>query len=214
VLEADGDVLEADGLAARRGYATLFRDVTFSLREGDGLAVTGPNGSGKTTLLRMVAGLTAPVEGELRWRGEGAAPFAQALRDAVLFNGHLPALKDELSAEENLDAWLRLDGGRVAHDTIAQALHDVGLARQRRLPARVLSQGQRRRIALARLRLASRPLWILDEPATALDTNGLALLAALVDAHLDAGGLCIMATHQPLVLQSTRVQSLELHAAA
>jgi heme exporter protein A len=207
-------VLEAERLAARRGYATLFRDVTFSLRAGEVLVVTGPNGSGKTTLLRMLAGLTVPFEGELRWHGEGVAPFAQSLRDAVLFNGHLPALKDELSAEENLDAWLRLDGERVAHDVIAQALNDVGLARQRRLPARVLSQGQRRRIALARLRLASRPLWILDEPATALDADGLAMLAALVDAHLDAGGLCVAATHQPLVLQSPGVQSLELHAAA
>jgi heme exporter protein A len=206
-------VLEAQSLAARRGYATLFRDVRFSLRPGEALVVTGPNGSGKTTLLRMLAGLTAPFEGEVRWRGEPVAPFAQALRDALLFNGHSSALKDELSAEENLDAWLRLDGERVASEVIAQALADVGLARQRRLPARVLSQGQRRRIALARLRLASRPLWILDEPATALDTDGLAMLAALVDAHLDGGGLCVAATHQALVLQSTRAQSLVLHAA-
>jgi heme exporter protein A len=206
-------VLEADGLAARRGYSTLFRDVTFSLRAGTGLVVTGPNGSGKTTLLRMLAGLTAPVEGELRWRGERVAPFAQALRGALLFNGHLPALKDELTAEENLDAWLRLDGERVAHGVIAQALRDVGLERQRRLPARVLSQGQRRRIALARLRHASRPLWILDEPATALDADGLAMLGSLIDAHLDGGGLCIAATHQALVLQSRRMQSLVLQAA-
>ena len=207
-------VLDARRLAARRGYATLFTGVTFRVLAGETLLVSGPNGSGKTTLLRMTAGLTAPAEGELRWHGDAVRPFDARLRKAVAFNGHLPALKDELTPEENLAAWIALDDAAAPDDAIAEALDAVALARQRQLPVRVLSQGQRRRIGLARLRLVRRPLWVLDEPLTALDAQGIEALGTLLDAHLAAGGLCIAASHQPLPAARERTRTLSLVPAA
>ena len=203
-------MLDADRLAAQRGHATLFSNVRLSVRPGEALVVTGRNGSGKTTLLRILAGLTAPVEGEIRWRGAVARAFDPRLRQGVAFNGHLSALKDEMTAEENLRAWLALGGPTPADDAIAGALDAVALGRQRRLPVRVLSQGQRRRIGLARLRLATRPMWILDEPMTALDADGIGALGTLLDAHLAAGGACIAASHQTLPVAGGRWQELAL----
>jgi heme exporter protein A len=208
---ADG--VAAEGLAARRGHATLFANLHFSLPVGCALIVTGPNGSGKTTLLRIVAGLTAPIEGGIRWQGQLMRPFDARMRDAVAFNGHLPALKDELSAEENLRTWIALDDRSPEDDAVGGALDAVTLARQRRLPVRVLSQGQRRRIGLARLRLVRRPLWVLDEPLTALDADGVNALGALLDAHLAGGGLCIAASHQALPIARERVRTLALGTA-
>jgi heme exporter protein A len=137
-------------------------------------------------------------------------PFDPRLRDAVVFNGHLPALKDELTAEENLAQWIALHDGACPPAVIGEALDAVALERQRLLPVRVLSQGQRRRIGLARLRLVQRPLWILDEPLTALDADGIDVLRDLLGAHLDGGGLCVAASHQPLPVASKRERSLVL----
>jgi heme exporter protein A len=128
----------------------------------------------------------------------------------VAFVGPLPALKADLPAEENLAALVALGGTRARPERLAAALDPVALTRQRALPARVLSQGQRRRIALARLALADKALWILDEPATALDAEGSALLARLVGEHVAAGGSVVMATHQPLELPPGRTQALAL----
>lgn len=211
--ESAGD-LRAERLAARRGYVTLFSDVAFSVHGGEVLVVTGPNGSGKTTLLRMLAGLTAPAAGEIRWRQHVMRPFDERLRGAVAFNGHLPALKDELTAEENLVQWIALDDRLPAPEVVAEALDEVALGRQRRLPVRVLSQGQRRRIGLARLRLVERPLWILDEPLTALDADGVEVLRALLAAHVDGGGLCVAASHQGLPISRGRERSLALGTGA
>ena len=136
-----GSTLGVERLAAQRGYVTLFSGVTFSVRGGEALVVTGPNGSGKTTLLRILAGLTIPADGEIRWRQVRVGPFDARLRDAVAFNGHLPALKDELSAEQNLSDWIALADRSVARAAIAAALDAVALERQRGLPVRVLSQG-------------------------------------------------------------------------
>ena len=204
--------LEAKGLSARRGYATLFSNVDFALCAGEALVVTGPNGSGKTTLLRIVAGLTAPAEGELRWRGRGVRPFDTHLRDAVAYNGHLPALKDELTPEENLRDWIALDDESARDDAIAEALAAVALSQRRGLPVRVLSQGQRRRIGLARLALVERPLWVLDEPLTALDADAIGALGRLLERHLADGGLCIAASHQSLPIERERVRTLALAA--
>jgi heme exporter protein A len=205
---ADG--VDAERLAARRGYATLFANLQFSVSAGCALTVTGANGSGKTTLLRIIAGLTAPVEGEIRWQGQAMHPFDPRMRQAVAFNGHLPALKDELSAEDNLRAWIALDDRSPDDDAVGEALDAVALARQRRLPVRVLSQGQRRRIGLARLRIVRRSLWVLDEPLTALDAEGVDALGALLDVHLAKGGLCIAASHQALPIARERMRSLAL----
>jgi heme exporter protein A len=193
-------MLEALDLAGRRGHARLFAGLRFAVAPGEALIVTGPNGTGKTTLLRMLAGLTAPDAGEIRWRGERVRPFAPRLRQAVAYAGHLPALKDELTTEENLASLVRLAGADSSADEMRTALDEVALGRQRTLPARVLSAGQRRRIGLARLRLVKRPLWVLDEPVTALDAAGTALLAGMVRGHLRQGGIAVAATHQRLDL--------------
>ena len=203
-------MLEAQRLAARRGFSRLFAGLSFRVVPGEALVVTGANGSGKTTLLRMLAGLTAPEVGEIHWQGKRVGSFDPELRAAVAFSGHLPALKDGLTAEENLASLVALEGSPAASDDIAHALDEVALSRQRTLPARVLSQGQRRRIGLARLSLAARPLWVLDEPLAALDAAGSALLARMVGRHLANGGVAVIATHAPLGLPESRLASLVL----
>jgi heme exporter protein A len=204
------DALDVERLAARRGYVQLFAGIGFSVASGEALSITGPNGSGKTTLLRILAGLSVPADGEIRWRQRAVRAFDPRIREAVAFNGHLPALKDELTAEENLALAVALDDRALAREAIAAALDTVSLARQRGLPVRVLSQGQRRRIGLARLHLVDRPLWILDEPLTALDADGIGVLGALLDRHLGGGGLCVASSHQPLPIAAQRTRSLRL----
>ena len=202
--------LEARRLSAKRGYATLFAGVDFSIEGGEALVVTGPNGRGKTTLLRIVAGLTTPVEGEIRWRNETMRPLDARMRTCVAFSGHLPALENELTAFENLAFWIELHDRRAPPACIAGALDAVALGSRRSLPVRALSQGQRRRIALARLALVDRPLWVLDEPLTALDTDAIRILGDLADAHLAKGGIVIAASHQALPIPAERMQTLAL----
>ena len=179
--------LEGRGLACSRGPATLFRDVSFRVASGEWLAVRGPNGSGKTTLLRCVAGLTRADAGAVSREGD------------LIYSGHLAGIKDDLSAEENLHGALTLRS--VAVDAAAErdALARVGLDKRRSLPARRLSAGQRRRIGLARLMLDPAPIWVLDEPLTALDDAGQALFGELLGRHLERGGLALLATHHDLV---------------
>ena len=203
-------MLEVHDLAARRGHATLFTGVSFRLAAGQALALTGPNGSGKTTLLRILAGLTAPWAGTVRWRDKTLAPFAPSMRQNALLAAHVPALKDELTAAENLTIQCALAGHQVAMVDVRVALDAVGLGAAQALPAGVLSQGQRRRIGLARLLLVRRPLWLLDEPATALDAGGLALLGHLLVDHLDSGGMVVATTHQVLDVPPERMKSLAL----
>lgn len=201
-------MLEAIDLCARRGFSRLFAGLAFRVEPGQALLVTGANGTGKTTLLRILAGLSQPTEGQVHWQG---APITrlEARRD-IAFAGHLPALKDELTAEENLASLVELAGEKPDPKSLRAALAAVALEAQRVLPARVLSQGQRRRINLARLTLVRRALWLLDEPVTALDTAGVALMAGLVTHHLEQGGSVVAATHQALVLPPERMRSLAL----
>lgn len=165
---------------------------------GEVLCLRGPNGSGKTTLLRCLAGLTRPDAGDIRWLGRPIAEAESGFREALAFLGHLPALKDDLTAEENLDFALRLRGVRADAGSRRAALDRVGLGRRLRLPARRLSAGQRRRVGLARLCLDPARLWLLDEPLTALDDEGQQLFHALLGQHLQSGGVCVAATHHAL----------------
>jgi len=203
-------MLEAHDLAARRGDAQLFSGVSLSLGPGTALFVRGPNGSGKTTLLRILAGTTEAAAGRVLWRGEEVGPFHPVLRACAVFIGHAPALKDELTTEENLASLATLHGAPAERAAVLEALNAWSLSRQRSLPARVLSQGQRRRVALARLWLLSRPLWLLDEPATALDAAGQVTLRDALAAHLAARGIAVIATQQDLPVASGAHQSLLL----
>ena len=203
-------MLEAQKLSARRGFATLFSGLSFRVDAGEALVVSGANGTGKTTLLRIIAGLTLPHAGTLTWNGEAVKPLDPDFRRIVAYAGHLPSLKDELTAEENLASLLALDGEAVTGAALRSALDDVALTRQRTLPARVLSQGQRRRVGLARLALMPRALWILDEPTTALDSSGIELLGSVLARHLSGGGMLVAATHAALGLPPARVKNVAL----
>ena len=198
-------LIEGRGLTASRGATTLFRDVAFQAAPGEWLALVGANGSGKTTLLRCVAGLTRADAGEVLLDGERVTAASERYRQAMVYGGHAPGIKDDLNAEENLRALLALRG--VAADAARErgALDEVGLARRRLLPARRLSAGQRRRIGLARLMVDPAAIWLLDEPLTALDEGGRALFERLLAQHLARGGLAIIATHQDLQPAATRV---------
>ena len=201
-------MLEAQKLAARRGFARLFAGLSFRVDAGEALVVTGRQRHRQDHAAAHARRALRASRGEIRWNGRPAAPFDPALRAALAFAGHLPSLKDELTAEENLASLVALEGVAAPRDAIGDALDNVALSRQRALPARVLSQGQRRRIGLARLSLLPRPLWILDEPVTALDAAGAELLARLVAGHLAKGGLAVAATHAPLGLPAARVRPL------
>lgn len=182
--------LTATDLAAVRGGRRVFSGVSFQLGAGDLLAVTGANGSGKSTLLRLVAGLLPPAAGTLELQPaeeRGVAGVAHYL-------GHLDGLKTALSVRQNLLFWARL--WRAPDEAAAAALAAVGLENLAGLPAGVLSAGQRRRVAIARLLLAERPLWLLDEPATALDAAAEVMLDRLIAAHLAGGGMAMVATHR------------------
>ena len=203
-------MLEAQQLAAQRGSAVLFANVDFTVRAGEALMVTGANGSGKTTLMKIAAGLTRPVTGRLSWLGTAVLPFDPALRASTLYIGHSPALNDELTAEENLCALVRLHGTQADTAAIRAALSAWSLEAQRALPARALSQGQRRRVGLARLRLLRRALWVLDEPTAALDSAGVALLEQHVSSHLASGGIALIATHDDLTLNAGTKRNLHL----
>lgn len=200
--------LEARALTCSRGAARLFRDVSFEAAAGEWVALRGPNGSGKTTLLRCIAGLAHADAGETLWNGIATTRERETFRAHLLYAGHLPGIKDDLSAEENLQSALALRGVAAGAGAMQEALATVGLAARRNLPARKLSAGQRRRIGLARLSLDPAPLWMLDEPLTALDDEGQALFARLLARHLAQGGLAVIATHHGLAPSPAREVSL------
>jgi heme exporter protein A len=203
-------VLEARDLACRRGPALLFSGLDFDVSGGELLCVRGPNGCGKTTLLRCVTGLTRLDHGTVVWHGEPALRDPERMRAGMAYAGHLPGLKDDLTAEENLEFALRLRGAPASLQQRREALASVGLDKRRRIPARRLSAGQRRRIGLARLALDPAELWVLDEPLTALDDAGQALFLDLLDRHLAKGGLALAATHHRLAPPSGIVRELRL----
>ena len=192
-------------LACSRGPVRLFRGLSFEVSAGEWLALRGPNGSGKTTLLRCIAGLTRLDAGEVLLDETPTTRAGERFRAELLYAGHLPGIKDDLSAEENLRGSLALRGVTAPAAAVQEALVQVGLEKRRRLPARRLSAGQRRRIGLARLMLDSASIWVLDEPITALDDEGQALFGRLLSRHLERGGMALLATHHDLAPAPARV---------
>ena len=201
-------MLETSGLACERGGLRLFADLDFALAPGELLRVRGPNGAGKTTLLRTLAGLTRAAAGTIRWRGD---PIGDEYRSEMLFLGHAAAVKDELTVAENLVFAFGLAGQIRSGAQCEAALETLGIARLATLPARFLSQGQRKRVALARLALsAEKPLWLLDEPYSALDAEGIACVSGLCAAHLAAGGMVALTSHQDVAIAGAVELGLEL----
>ncbi|MBK1701793.1 cytochrome c biogenesis heme-transporting ATPase CcmA [Thiococcus pfennigii] len=203
-------MLQVVDLACRRGDRRLFSALGFALDPGVLLHVRGRNGSGKTTLLRALCGLLLPEQGTIRWRGEDIRTLGDEYHGDLLYFGHLNGIKGDLTGIENLRIAATLDGDRIDTDDLWRALARMGLEGFEDLPTRMLSQGQKKRVALARLVLSSAPLWILDEPFTALDKDAVVLLQTLIANHVDAGGLAILTTHQEVPLTSGRIQRLDL----
>jgi heme exporter protein A len=187
--------LLASGLKCVRGGREVFSDLSFETPAGELLAVTGRNGSGKTSLLRLIAGLLAPAGGSVVLEG---GDDELTLSEQAHYVGHRDALKPALSVAENLRFWRDFLGGEASD--AAESLAAVGLDHAAQLPAAFLSAGQRRRLSLARLLAVRRPIWLLDEPTTALDAGGQEMVAGLMREHLARGGLIVAATHAPLGL--------------
>ncbi len=204
-------------LSCSRGERLLFRRLELNLAAGQWLHVRGANGRGKTTLLRVIAGLSQPDEAEqsddpaeILWNGVSITDNRHLYLQEMLFMGHRYAVKEELSGFENLRFTLALDQKKYSDVDLMTALSQVGLKGREHLPVRDLSEGQKKRILLARLVLRRAKLWILDEPFNALDVDGVALLSTLILQHLSAGGLVILTSHQPIPLRDGMGQSLTL----
>ena len=192
-------LLQAVELECWRGDQQLFQSLSFVINAGEALQIVGRNGSGKTTLLRTICGLTRTESGHLNWRGEPLDQNTDAYRSEMLYVGHENGLKFELSPLENLRT-LRDIAGRSRNVTLEDALQQVGLRGYEDRPIRLLSSGQRRRVALAKLIVVSASLWLLDEPFTNLDVAGTGLVNELVAEHLDGGGALLFTSHAPLSL--------------
>ena len=204
-------MLDVSGLECVRGDRRLFKDICFSLRPGGLLQVHGPNGSGKTSLLRILCGLLAPAGGEVRWRGENIRALGEEYCGELLYIGHANAVKDELTPAENLMVACTLAGMHIGKTQVGDALCRLGLAGYEELPVKVLSQGQRRRVALARLVLsAALPLWIVDEPFTALDTDAVEEVKTLIAQHLARGAAVVLTTHQEVEITAVLKQRIVL----
>ncbi|HUF81556.1 MAG TPA: cytochrome c biogenesis heme-transporting ATPase CcmA [Burkholderiales bacterium] len=204
-------MLEAIDLEATRGDTVLFRGLSFALGPGTLLRVTGANGSGKTSLLRALCGLLMPSAGEVRWNGESIRAAREEYWKQLAYLGHANALKDDLTAEENLAVACALGGLAELPPRLRAALEAFGLAGHARLPVRAYSQGQRRRAALARLAVsAALPLWILDEPFASLDAAAVEQVQSLVAAHLARGGMTVITTHQEARIAAPSVLDIRL----
>lgn len=205
-------MLEVRDLACARGGRSLFRPLSFAVQPGELLWVEGRNGAGKTSLLRLICGLGEPEGGEVLWNGQTTLGQREVFLGSLLYLGHLNALKDDLTVMENLRLAARLAGLDAARAGVEDALAAAGIAALGGRPVRTLSQGQRRRASLARLWLPGlRPLWILDEPFSALDADAVGRLTARVATHLQAGGMALLTTHQEVPLPGARVRRLALH---
>ncbi len=203
-------MLIAQGLACLRGDRLLFKNVEIELNAGGLMYVLGENGSGKSSLLRMLCGLLMPEQGSIFWDKKKIKENAENYLSNLTYIGHLNGLKDDLTALENLYMSARSAGNEVTENKALAALTAIGIERCANLPARVLSQGQKRRVALARLWLTEGKLWILDEPFAALDIASVSVLAARLGEHLANGGMAILTTHQDVAINAQSTQTLRL----
>jgi heme exporter protein A len=203
-------MLEVLSLGCIRGTRRLFQNLSFSATPGELVEVRGPNGSGKTSLLRILCGLASPAAGEVRWSGKNILALGEEYFGSVAYLAHQNGVKDELTAIENLRISAGVSGYRLYKGEEQKTLEQIGLTRQRDLPARVLSAGQRRRLALGRLLTSNSTLWILDEVLTSLDDAAMKLSGEFITGHLQRNGIAIVATHQELNLSAAKVQRIRI----
>ncbi len=202
--------LSTHNLACQRGDRRLFSGLQMDLYAGQLLLVQGGNGRGKTSFLRLLAGLSQPEAGEVRWNGESISRTREAYYQTMVYLAHANGVKDDLTPVENVQIHVGLRGQKRTQAEIEPVLVRMGLAACLDLPARVLSFGQRRRVALAGLLVSGAMLWILDEPLTGLDVRGVAEMETLLREHVQAGGMVVMTTHQPLRLQGVDTVPLQI----
>ncbi len=203
-------MLEATDLGCVRGDRRLFSDINFAMSQGSLLHVQGPNGSGKTSLLRLICGLLAPAEGQIRWQGADIHSLGEDYFTSLSYIGHRNGLKEELTPIENLRVTSGLAGAQLSEQEAKSILGKVGLSGREHLPARLLSEGQRRRTALARLVTCQTSLWVLDEVLTSLDSAAVRFVTSLIQEHLNKGGIAVIATHHELDLSVDSYQRLDL----
>ncbi len=205
-------MFEVINLACVRGERRLFRGLNFSVRPGELVEIRGANGSGKTSLLRILCGLAQPAEGEVRWEGKNIRSLGEEYFGSIAYVAHQNGVKDELTPIENL----RIAGGVAGHSQnqrqAQEILSRIGLRKEIHLPARFLSAGQRRRVALARLLATTARLWILDEVLTSLDNWAIELSCQFIGEHLSNGGMAIIATHHDLNVSAAATQRLEINS--
>jgi len=210
-------MFEALNLSCVRDERTLFSGLSFTIEPGEMVQIEGRNGAGKTSLLRILAGLSSPDAGEVRWQGVSTRRQRDIFHQQLLYLGHQPGVKSVLTAFENLAFYLSVNGpmvrGNASAEAIYQALENVGLLGYEDVTVGQMSAGQQRRVALARLWLSDAPLWILDEPLTAIDKQGVATLIALFEQHAQRGGMVLLTTHQDLQGVNRDVRKLRLTSA-
>jgi heme exporter protein A len=198
-------MLTATGLSCVRGERCLFTELDLAVGPGEWLHVQGENGTGKTSLLRILAGLSPPAAGAIRWNGEPTQTLAEDFRKELLFLGHHGAVKEELTPFENLSLAAQLDGTTLDESAALKALARFGLRGREDLAVRFLSAGQKRRVLLARLAVRKATLWILDEPFTALDAKAVDMLSGLIVEHVTQGGIAILTSHQTIPLPHGKI---------
>ena len=205
-----GPALQIDALSCVRGDRVLIRDLSFTVGDGELLHLKGRNGSGKTTLLRALAGLLLPESGEILWYGKNIRSLREEYARHLLYLGHLNGIKGDLTAVENLRIAATLDGFGLSESRAWEVLGEIGLKGHEDLPSKHLSQGQKRRVALARLLANDARVWILDEPFTALDVAAVQLLQDVIRRHVENGGMTIITTHQEVAMIGEHTRTITL----